>query len=205
MRSPLLPQRRLTLDEYLEFQSGTEWRWEFVGGEVYAMEGVSKRHQLVIGNIYRQLWTAAEGGPCLVFSSGVMLRVGDDIYIPDAVVTCSPSETHSEMILAPCLIVEVTSPSTARIDRTSKRDAYRSIPSLQEYLIVEQAWRRVVRHWRDRDGVWQEADIQGNGAIALQCPESVLTLDQIYEGLAPLTVKEMEAIGYGALVPSRFS
>jgi len=112
-------------------------------------------------------------------------------------VTCSPAETHSHMILEPCLIVEVTSPSTARIDRTSKRDAYRSIPSLQTYLVVEQAWRRVVRHWRDASGVWQEDDLQGDGAIALPCPEALLTLDQIYYGLAPLTVKELEAIGYG--------
>ncbi|MGQ0643127.1 MAG: Uma2 family endonuclease [Gemmatimonadaceae bacterium] len=161
------------------------------------MEGASKRHHLVAGNIYRRLWSSAEGGPCQVFFGGVKLRIGDDVYYPDGVVTCSSSETHDYMILEPCLIVEVASPSTARIDRTSKRDAYRSIPTLQTYLIVEQAWRRVVRHWRDASGAWQQEDFQGDGAIMLHCPETLLTLDQIYEGLAPLTVKELEAIGYG--------
>ncbi|HEY7567370.1 MAG TPA: Uma2 family endonuclease, partial [Gemmatimonadaceae bacterium] len=98
----------------------------------------------------------------------------------------------------PCLLVEVTSPSTARVDRTNKLLAYRSIPSLKTYLIVEQAWRRVVRHWRDPSGTWHEEDLRGDGSIVLSCPEVMLTLDQIYEGLAPLTVKEQEAIGYGA-------
>jgi Uma2 family endonuclease len=197
MSSPVLPQRRLTFDEYLEFERASQWRSEFVGGEVYAMEGASKRHHLVTGNVYARLRSAAEGGPCQVYFGGVMLRVGEDVYYPDGVVTCSPTETHSHMVFAPCLIVEVTSPSTARIDRTSKRDVYRSIPSLQTYLVVEQAWRRVVRHWRDASGVWQEDDLQGDAAIALRCPEALLTLDQIYYGLAPLTVKELEAIGYG--------
>jgi Uma2 family endonuclease len=197
MALPALPQRRLTFEEYLELEHATQWRWEFVGGEVYAMEGASKRHHLVTGNIYTRLRAAAEGGPCQVFFGGVKLRVGDDIYYPDGVVTCSPSETHKYMILEPCLVIEVTSPSTARTDRTGKRDAYRSIASLQAYLIVEQGWRRVVRHWRDATGAWQETDLQGDGSIPLTCPEVALTLDQIYEGLAPLTVKELEAIGYG--------
>jgi Uma2 family endonuclease len=96
----------------------------------------------------------------------------------------------------PCLVVEVTSPSTARADRTDKLDAYRGIASLQAYLVVEQAWRRVVRHWRAATGAWQREELHGDGTIPLPCPEATLTLDQIYEGLAPLTVKEMEAIGY---------
>lgn len=196
MASPVLPQRRLTFDEYLEFERASEWRWEFVGGEVYAVESVTRRHNTVAGNIYRRLWSSAAGGPCQVFFQGVKLRVGDDAFYPDVLVTCSPDDTHADMIFAPCLIVEVTSPSTSRIDRTSKCDAYRSIASLQTYLVVEQAWRRVVRHWRDTNGGWQEEDLQSDGAVQLRCPETVLTLDQIYEGLNPLTVKELEAIGY---------
>lgn len=191
-----LPQKTLSFDEYLEVERTSQWRYEFVAGELYPVEGVTKRHNIVAGNIYRRLWSAAGGGPCEVFYQGVKVRVGDDAYYPDLVATCA-SETDSHFVFAPCLLVEVTSPSTARTDRTGKLEAYRKIPSLQTYLLVEQAWRRVVRHWRDTAGSWQQEELNGDGAISLRCPEVLLTLDQIYEGLAPLTVKELEAIGYG--------
>jgi Uma2 family endonuclease len=197
MVPPILPSRRLTFEEYLEFEMASPLRHEFVDGEVYAMEGASRRHHDIAGNVYARLRLAAAGGPCKVYFQVVKLRIGDDAYYPDVMVTCSASDTHSHMVLYPCLIVEVTSPSTARIDRTNKLHAYRGIPSLQAYLIVEQAWRRVVRHWRDATGAWQHEDLQGDGTITLFCPETLLTLDQICEGLNPLTVKEMEAIGYG--------
>jgi Uma2 family endonuclease len=197
MSSLNVPKRRLTFEEFLEFEMATPVHHEFVDGEVYALAGASKRHHRILGNIHIRLATAAHR-PCEVFVEGVKLRVGDDIYYPDLIVTCSAADTDDLWVREPCLLVEITSPSTARIDRTNKLDAYRGIPTLQTYLVVEQAWRRVVRHWRDAKGEWLQEDIHGEGTIPLPCPEIDLTLDQIYEGLAPLTVKEAEAIGYGA-------
>ena len=198
MTPPIVPNRMLTLGEYLAFERASPVRHEYVGGEVYAMVGASRRHHDVVGNIYTRLRIAATGGPCRVYFEGVPLRLGDDIYYPDLIVTCSKSDTDTHMVLQPCLLVEVTSPTTARSDRTDKLEAYRGIESLQCYLIVEQAWRRVVRHLCDAAGLWQQEDLRGEGATRLSCPEVMLTFDQIYEGLAPLTVKEQEAIGYGA-------
>jgi Uma2 family endonuclease len=76
--------------------------------------------------------------------------------------------------------------------------AYQQIDSLKVYLIVEQGWRRVTRHWRDGNGEWLREDLTGDAVIPIACPETTLTLADIYEGLAPLTVKELEAIGYPA-------
>ena len=193
----IIANRLLTFEDYLEFEEASPLRHEFVAGEVYAMEGASRRHGRIVGNIYMRLRTAAAGGPCEAYLVGLQLRVGNDIYYPDAIVACSPSDTDNHRVNEPRLLVEVTSPSTARVDRTNKLQAYRSIPSLTTYLIVEQASRRVVRHWRDTSGEWQQEDLRGDGTMMLSCPEAMLTLDQIYEGLAPLTVKELEAIGYG--------
>ncbi len=198
MASPIIPNRPLTLAEYLEFEATSPVRYEYVDGEVYAMVGASLRHHDIVGNIYARLRIAATGGPCRVYFEGVKLRLRDDIYYPDLVVTCSTTDRDTHMVHQPCLLVEVTSPSTARSDRTAKLEAYRSIDSLQCYLIVEQAGRRVVRHWRAATGEWAQEELRGEGMIRLLCPEVALTIDQIYEGLAPLTVKEQEAIGYGA-------
>jgi Uma2 family endonuclease len=96
----------------------------------------------------------------------------------------------------PCLIAEIASPDSARVDRREKVAAYRRINSLREYLVIEQAHRRVERHWRAPPGAWQTDELVGDGTMSIACPETTLTLDELYEGLAPLTVKEMEAIGY---------
>jgi Uma2 family endonuclease len=191
------PQRQLTFEDYLEFEENSSVRHEFVAGEVYAMSGETRRHGRIVGNLLFHLRAAASAGRCEIYVNAIKLRVGDDVYYPDAIVTCSATDQDDRWVREPCLLIEVTSPSTARFDRLEKLNAYRKIPSLHAYLIVEQAWRRVVRHWRDASGVWQQEDLQGDGAIQLSCPEVVVTLDKIYEGLAPLTVKELEAIGYG--------
>ncbi|MEW5915385.1 MAG: Uma2 family endonuclease [Gemmatimonadota bacterium] len=197
MASPIWSSAQLSLDGYLAFEEAAPLRHEFVAGEVYAMAGASTRHHRILSNIHRRVANAAAGGPCAVYVEGVKLRVRNDFYYADMMVECSPSELNKLVVLDPCLLVEITSPSTARVDRTQKLDAYQAIPSLHAYLVVEQAWRRVVRHWRDATGAWQQEDHQSDGTIDLPCPELSLTVDQIYEGLAPLTVREMEALGYG--------
>lgn len=81
-------------------------------------------------------------------------------------------------------MVEVTSPSTENIDRREKLLAYRSIMSLKGYLIVDQRELRVERHWRDEAGRWWRAEAVGReGVVPVPCPDVVLTLPQIYEGL----------------------
>ncbi|MGH7713431.1 MAG: Uma2 family endonuclease [Gemmatimonadaceae bacterium] len=196
MDSPFLPNRLLTVDEFLALEEGAAGKQEFVAGHVFAMTGASARHNLIAGNIFRRLSTTASGGPCRVFISDVKLRAADDvIYYPDVMVFCGDLDPAALIIRDPCLVVEVTSPSTARFDKSEKRDVYLRIPSLQAYVIVEQGWRRVDRYWRGPTGDWQSEIIQ-EGVVPSPCPDTVLTLDEIYAGLAPLTVREMAAIGY---------
>ncbi len=202
MTPPPPLNRRLTVEQYLEYEEAAIGKQEYVGGELYALSGVSTRHNRVAINILRRLSAAADGGPCQVFISDVKLRAAEDvIYYPDILVICGPIDPGAVVVSDACLVVEVTSPSTARFDRSEKLDVYRRSRSLMTYLIVEQAWKRVTRHWRDSHGEWQQEEFNGEGAIPIPCPETTLTLDEVYEGLAPLTVKELEAIGY-AVAPS---
>lgn len=199
MTSPPPLSRRLTVEQYLEYEEAALGKQEYVAGELYAICGVSARHNRIAINILRRLSAASEGGPCLVFISDVKLRAAEDVvYYPDILVVCGPVDPGAVVLSDACLVVEVTSPSTARFDRSEKLDVYRRSRTLMTYLIVEQAWRRVTRHWRDSQGEWQRDEFTGGeGAIPIPCPETTLTLAEIYEGLAPLSVKEMEAIGYG--------
>jgi Uma2 family endonuclease len=187
----------MTVEEYLEFEKAAPERHEYTAGDVYPMPHVSLRHNRIVGNVLRRLHASAKGSLCHVYFSELKLRAANDvIYYPDIMVVCEDNpDMDAEIVRDPCLVVEVTSPGTARVDRVEKLRAYRSIVSLKSYLIVEQALRRVDRHWRDSNGDWQHATIVED-TIPIPCPETTLTLDEIYEGLAPLTVRELEAIGY---------
>ena len=116
----------------------------------------------------------------------------DRIYYPDGVVVCSPHAGDTLVFDDPCLILEVTSRSTRRIDRGEKLDAYLAIPSLRAYIIAEQDRRHVTLYSRELGGAWNREEVVSSGAMMLPCPATVLTLDEVYEGieLPPATVRE---------------
>ena len=189
----------MSVEEYLRFEEASERKHEYVAGEVYAMSGVRRRHARIVQNLAVHLGVAVGDGPCEVISVDVKLRAADDrIYYPDVMVLCTPGSDDDLVVDDPCLIVEVTSPTTARTDRTEKLDAYTNIPSLQTYLVVDHGGRRVDRHWRDAAGAWQRELIVGDGEVAVPCPETTLTLDEIYRGVETFGVREQEPPRYEA-------
>ncbi len=163
-------------------------RHEYVGGAIYALAGSTRRHDIIATNILALLWNAARDGPCRVHTSDRRLRAAADVfYYPDVMVVCPPEneETGDEALFedAPCLVVEVTSPSTQAIDRREKLLAYKKLPNLRAYLIVAQEEMRVERHWRDEADQWWQAEVtRPEGVVPF--PETELALaPQIYEGL----------------------
>ena len=179
------PPPFLTVEEYLELEEGSTVRHEYVEGALFALAGSSLRHNRIAGNIYRALAAAADGTTCEVYISDVRCRVGSVFYYPDVMVACGDPDTDRQAYRTdPCLLVEVTSPSTASSDRREKLLVYRQIPTVRAYLIVDQDTRRVERHYRDADGVWQRADHLNDGVVPVACPEAELTLDGIYRDIS---------------------
>ena len=189
MSPPAAPQEPLSVEEYLELEQMSEVRHEFVAGEAHAHAGGTRRHNRITMNTLVALWNAAHESDCQVYGSDMMLRTAEDVfYYPDVMVVCPPENSSGgDQDLfedSPCLVVEVTSPSTENIDRREKLLAYRNITSLKAYLIVDQRELRVERHWRDESGRWWRAEAVGTeGIVPIPCPEIELTLPQIYEGL----------------------
>lgn len=178
------PPPLLSIDEYLELEEGSTIKHEYVEGMVYALAGSSDRHNRIAGNIYRRLADAADGTPCRVYMSDMRCQIGKVFYYPDVMVACGQPDTDDPIYRRdPCLLVEVISPSTASNDRREKLLVYRQIPSLLAYLIVDKDTRRVERHYRDADGVWQRADHLNDGVVPVPCPETELTLDGIYRDI----------------------
>lgn len=176
----------MTYAEYRRMDEASDLPLEYVGGVVYAMSGGTQAHALVCVNIAARLRERARGSGCRAFSQGFKVRTADGSeYVPDVVMACGPHPPHGARYTeAPCLVVEVLSPSTTRTDLIEKRAAYQEIPTVGAYLIVEAEWRGVHRHWRDDSGGWRSEQFVGDGVIPLPCPpDAVLTLADVYEDL----------------------
>ena len=176
-------QGSLSVEDYLEMEKTATVRHEYVAGEVYAMTGATRRHNRITGNVYRRLAGAASAGPCRVYMETVKLRIDDVFYYPDVMVACEDEPEDPYYEDSPCLIVEVISPGTESTDRREKLAAYKRIPGLKAYLMVDQARMRVERHFRDEEGAWRRGDLVDEGRFSVPCPETSMSLAQIYEGL----------------------
>lgn len=170
---------------YLAAEKTAEIRHEYQNGKVYAMAGSSKRHNRIAGNCYRAFMSSSS--PCTAFISDVKVRCEkhNSYYYPDVVVGCAEDDTTDDYYLEkPCLIVEVTSNSTARKDYLEKSLAYQAIPSLQAYLIVAQDKPLVDMLVRDESGAWTLQQYEHlTDVIPLPCVELTLSVAMLYEGL----------------------
>lgn len=161
---------RLSPEEYLAAERASETKSEYVGGEVYAMTGASRRHNLVTANVTTSLVSQLRGRPCETYTGGMRVRVsrtGAYVY-PDVVVVCGEPEFEGrelDTLLNPSLVVEVLSPSTAAYDHGVKWEHYRRLPSLQEYLLIGQDRARVERYTRQGEGLWLFSETEDPAAV----------------------------------------
>lgn len=173
----------LTSDAYLDDEIEADVRHEFIDGDLYAMAGAGEAHNLITLNVAAQLRTLVRGGPCRVFVSDMKLRVAawNAFYYPDVMVVCNPADRQTYYKESPCLVIEVLSKSTHRIDRREKLQAYRTLPSLREYVLIASGRAQIEVHRRAQDGIWQTSTLGTGDRLILECVQASLTMDDIYE------------------------
>lgn len=189
----------LSAEEYLTFENASSTRHEYVAGRVYAMSGATARHNKIALNVVMSLRAAARGGPCEVYLVDLKVRAARDrFYYPDGVVVCTPHDGDTLVFDDPCLVVEVTSRGTRRVDRGEKLDAYLALTALRAYLIVEHDRRHVTLYTREPAAEWTRQEVVTSGDLVLPCPAMTLSLDEVYEGveLPPLRVREDDDDGH---------
>ncbi|WP_035256497.1 Uma2 family endonuclease [Desulfatirhabdium butyrativorans] len=143
MGEPLQNTKYYGMEEYLEMEKRSDFRSEYVEGEVFAMAGGSCRHSAICSNLHRSIGNRLEGKNCTVFDSNLKLAIPQSkaFVYPDLMVVCGPIElfeNQPDILQNPILIIEVLSPSTELFDRGKKFSYYRSIASLQEYALISQ-------------------------------------------------------------------
>lgn len=180
------PKTYLTPEEYLRIERAAETKSEYFNGEMFAMSGASRKHNLVTGNISRRIGNQLDGRPCEIYASDMRVHIpATGLYTyPDVVVVCGEpmlEDKEFDTLLNPTLLIEVLSKSTASYDRGDKFMHYRSIDSLSEYLLVAQNECRVEHHTKQADGRWILEETRAlDATINLASINCQLVLKEVY-------------------------
>lgn len=181
------PKTRLTPEEYLALERQAETKHEYRDGEMVAMSGASRLHNLITVNVAAALHSQLRDRNCETYTSD--MRVGiraHNLYVyPDVVVVCGEpkfEDDEFDTLLNPVLIVEVLSKSTQGYDHVEKFEYYRTLESLADYLLIAQDEQRVEHYAKQAEGRWLLSDIRAGGAtVELRSVGCRLEMREIYD------------------------
>lgn len=185
----------MTPEEYLAFDRAAPEgeKYEFLDGKVVpwngdwkSMAGAAKSHNRITLRLGTMLDNQLRGKPCEPFGSEqrVQMPAGNYVY-PDVFVACEPefADNTFDTVTNPVVIFEVLSPSTAKKDRTTKFRRYQAIPTLRDYVLMEQDFMAAYHHARAEDGQQWILRVlsQPNEELVLDSIGCRLKLSEIYE------------------------
>lgn len=153
-------EKTYTAKEYLAREETATEKSEFYNGVIYTMAGGSFNHDMISGNAYAALHAFARTGSCTAFTSNMKLKIeAHNLYhYPDAMLICGTpkfEKNRKDVVLNPLILVEVLSKSTESYDRGKKFEYYRSLPTFQEYLLIDQERVYVEHYYRLHIGHWE--------------------------------------------------
>ena len=184
--SAVVKQTSYTAEEYLSLERGASIKSEFHDGQIYAMTGASRAHNLITINIARELSQQLKQRPCEAYINDMRVKAATarSYHYPDIAVVCGKPEfedAQADTLLNPTLLIEVLSPSTEAYDRGGKFAHYRKIASLREYLLVTQDQPGIERYLRQGE-VWILSEAQGlDASVSLESIDCRLSLREVYD------------------------
>jgi Uma2 family endonuclease len=185
MGHALRSSKLLTAEEYLSEENVLFSRHEFVDGHVFAMAGASEGHSEIKLNLAVWLRARLPAG-CRVFDGDMKLRIiaksETRFYYPDIIVSCGPRDRTQHFRDDATLVIEILSPTTERVDRGEKLDGYSAVPSLAEYILVDQR-APSIEVYRRRTG-WSRERYAIDDGIMLDSIGAELPVTVIYDGLS---------------------
>jgi Uma2 family endonuclease len=176
----------LTPEEYLALERQAEIRSEYLDGDMVAMSGGTREHNLIVGNVVRELGIQLKNRPCEVYPSDMRVKVtATGLYTyPDVTVVCGEPEFEDprrDTLMNPVLILDVLSPSTEAYDRGTKFAHYRKVHSLVEYLLVAQRECNIEQYVRQSSGPWLRSETRDlSGTLELHSIQCSIKLAEIY-------------------------
>lgn len=181
MSSVIYNLTNITVEAYLAGERESEVKHEYLDGQAFAMAGVSLHHNLISGNVYSLFWTQLHGKPCYPMNGDMLVKTGKNSYrYPDVQIVCDDDSSDNEYVREnPVLIVEVLSRSTRRFDKTEKRAEYLALPSLQEYILIEQDFAEV--EVQRRSNQWRSEYYYLGQDIEFESVNVTMSVEAIYQ------------------------
>ena len=172
-------------EDYLEGEKISPIKHEYRQGNIYAMAGASDAHVTIAGNLFALLRNHVRGTGCRAYMAEMKARIeqANIFYYPDVMITCDERDrTPDDFKRYPCLIVEVLSPTTQAFDRGDKFADYRTLETLQEYVLVNQEKLSVECFRRNEEGRWvlypyTEGEEIHLASVNFRCPIAALYED----------------------------
>lgn len=161
------PKHFFTLNEYFALERAGDARYEYWDGDIFCMVGGSKEHLYISSNIHANLAAQLLDRPCEALTSDAPIKTPSlpPYRYADASVVCGEAifekNNGIDLLINPTLIVEVLSPTTEDADRGPKFEAYKTIDSVREYLLVAQDEARITQFVKQENGDWQEREVTG--------------------------------------------
>ena len=178
---------KYTLSDYFDLEETSQEKYEYHDGYIIAMSGGTRRHSRIASSINTKLTNSLLGKGCEVFTSDLKVSVlrRNNYYYPDCTVVCGDLEVDDSLIESnPTIIVEVLSKSTESFDRGEKFEAYRTIESLQEYVLISQHKPLIEVFTKNEYGFWLLRDAKGmDASIKLNSVEVEISLAEIYRNV----------------------
>ena len=174
-------------EEYLELETAAESKSEYRNGQIIPMSGGTPNHNQIVVNVTTAINFALKGQPYRVFTSDLRLWIPQvRLYTyPDVMVVSGQlqfAQGRTDTITNPLIIVEVLSESTANYDRGEKFRLYRTVPTLQEYILISQAEMHVEQFAKTADNKWILSEYDGQDTIlTLNHIQFQVTLKDIYD------------------------
>ena len=182
------PAKLMTPTEYLAFErQQTDARHEYFQGVITMMAGASMAHNRIVGNAFAALHAQLRGSACSVFATDMRVHIpATGLYTyPDIAALCDEpqlEDDEQDILLNPSVIIEVLSESTEAYDRGAKFDHYRSIASLQTYVLIAQDKPQIEAFQRQDAGEWLLSVIKDPVAsVTLTAIGCDLALADVYE------------------------
>ena len=190
IREPLLvfDKKKVSVEEYLQFERESLEKHEFYQGEVFAMAGAGRRHNKIFSNLFIGLGVGLRGKPFQPYGSDLRVHIPENTLFtyPDISIFCGEfisSEPDEETVIHPSVLLEILSPSTKSYDRGQKFRLYRDIPTLREYILIDTETIRIEAFRINEKGHWELEEYKDiSERLGIPTVGVDIAFSEIYEG-----------------------
>lgn len=190
VKEPAPKYNYVSPEHYLEMERAAEMKHEYFKGEVFAMSGASCGHNDISFNINRLVASFLHGKGCKLYGSDFRIHIPENTLFtyPDFSIVCGKANTeeiYTDNLTNPNVIIEILSKSTKDYDRGTKFNLYRSIKTLNEYILIDSTSVSVEIFTRQPDNSWVLTEFkQLSDSFVIATIQLTLHLQDIYDDVS---------------------